>query len=104
MGKDKDYDFLLRLVPEGEGSAVSMKVLAAKLGLDCRELRKTVMAARTAGYLVASSDRGYFQPTTVEELRRYYNARRKAAISTFTALRAVRRRLKELEDADGSEN
>lgn len=57
--------------PVGEENAVTMSTLAAFWHVDDRAARRRIELLRRNGEVICSSDRGYFRPANVGELRRY---------------------------------
>lgn len=96
--KNVRYQRLMSMIPVGEQAAVHMKDLAIQFGTSERELRKHILEARKAGLLIVSSVRGYFQPETQNELKRYCDSRRSAALSTFSSTKTARSTLKAQEE------
>ena len=94
---EKNIQKLLSLIPAGRENAVSMQQLADTLGLDKRAVRAAVMRARESGEIIAGDAAGYYIPSDTGELRRYYFMARKRSISGLNALKAARRKLRELE-------
>ena len=80
-------------IPESPGR-ISMKGLSMLTGYDERKVRSLVLAARISGELIGSDTRGYFIPSSVEELEAFYRAARKRALSTLSSLKAVRLKIK----------
>ncbi len=75
------WTWLTETIPIGEQDAVSMRYLAALHHLTDRKMRQQVELARKAGILICSSDRGYFMPETLDDIRSYAS-RTKARIKT----------------------
>ena len=96
------WTWLTETIPIGEHDAVPMGYLAALHHLSDRKMRKAVEGARRCGILICSSDRGYFMPETLQEIRAY-TERTKARIKTGgQCLAPFLRRIKEAEH--GSRN
>lgn len=92
------WEWLVSIIPTGQAEAVSMSYLATILGLSNRALRKEIESARKAGVLICSSDRGYFMPETLEEIREY-SQRVSARLKTGGACLAPF--LREIRKAEG---
>ena len=95
--KNDKNERLFAMIPEGEGNALHMSELSARLGMEDREVRKRILDLRKAGYLIVASVNGYFRPTTRGEIRKFYHQRKKSAISTLQSVKAAREALKALE-------
>ena len=87
----------------GEENAISASLLAALTGCRSqRQLRRRVAAERARGALILSNTRtGYYLPDRGEkgrqEIRRYELTMKRHARSTFKAIRAARRALKQID-------
>ena len=84
---------IMQFIPKSP-ERVSMAQLARQAGTDERSIRAAVLAARKAGEVIAADKTGYFIPATDAEMREYYHARHKAALSTLASLKATRQKLK----------
>ena len=101
---------LLKLIPEGEENAVHMKTLADYLNVEGRDIRREVLNLRKKERIIASSQNGYFIPTTKSELLKYYREARGRALTTLSSLKKTRRVLRamglnpdEKEDSNNEE-
>ena len=101
---------LLKLIPEGEENAVHMKTLANYLNVEGRDIRREVLNLRKKERIIASSQNGYFIPTTKSELLKYYREARGRALTTLSSLKKTRRVLRamglnpdEKEDSNNEE-
>ena len=72
-----EWEWLTDTIPIGQRDAVSMSHLARVHNLSDRKMRREVEKARKAGNLICSSDKGYFMPETISDIREY--ARRERA-------------------------
>lgn len=98
------WTWLTETIPEGEQDAVPMSYLAALHHISERKMRKEVEGARRCGILICSSDRGYFMPETLEEIRDY-TQRTKARIRTGgQCLAPFLRKIKEAEHGSGNDS
>ena len=95
---DELWQWLVSIIPKGQQEAVSMTYLAEILGLSKRALRKEIENARKAGVLICSSDRGYYMPESILELRDYAH-RTRARIRTGSECLAPF--LREIKRAEG---
>ena len=75
-----------------------MAYLAQMFGISKRETRKMIEDARRGGILICSSDKGYFMPETVLEIKAYAK-RAKARIKT--SARCLAPFLREIRRAEG---
>ena len=66
-----EWDWLTDTIPIGQRDAVSMSHLARVHHLSDRKMRREVEKARKAGNLICSSDKGYFMPETIADVREY---------------------------------
>ena len=76
-----EWTWLTDRISIGEEDAVPMAHLARVLGMRRRELRHAIEKARIAGVLICSSERGYFFPESLEDIKKYV-FRTKARIRT----------------------
>ena len=99
---------LFDLIPEGEENAVHMKTLADCLNVEGRDIRREVLNLRNKERIIASSQNGYFIPTTKGELLKYYRESRGRALTTLKSLKKTRRVLRAMgfnpDDKEGSNN
>lgn len=94
---------LLNAIPFGAENAIHMEPLAKKLGVSARRLRRMIREARMHDYLIGSGNEGYFQTDeqseeSMNDLQRFYNARRMAGTGTLRMLRATKKKLEELAE------
>lgn len=66
-----EWAWLTDTIPTGQMDAISMSHLARIHNLSNRKMRREVEKARRAGNLICSSDRGYFMPETIADIRDY---------------------------------
>lgn len=92
---------------EGEANAIPMRELAKLMGVSERQVRKLAERERNNGAFVISSDKGYFLLSSENpkyELNRYIHRMDARVSSNRKALRAMKKRLEELEaQANGQE-
>lgn len=92
---------------EGEANAIPMRELAKLMGVSERQVRKLAERERNNGAFVISSDKGYFLLSSENpkyELNRYIHRMNARVSSNRKALRAMKKRLEELEaQANGQE-
>ena len=95
-------EMILQTIGTGENNAVNAEQLTTITGLNARDLRKVVETLRRDGYVIISSDSGYYYPETVEEVKKYIGKESKRARSIFFTLRSARELLNKWTDS-GSE-
>lgn len=71
---------------EGESNAVSLFELIRISGLDNRSTRLLIEQLRREGFVICSSERGYYLPADADELRRYVSKERRRADSITETL------------------
>lgn len=97
-GKQADkWQWLVMFIPTGEREAVSMSHLARTLAVSQRELRRSIEQARRAGNLICSSEKGYFIPETLDELKAYAHRTRERARTNRACLAPFLRRIRQAE-------
>lgn len=80
-----------RYLLKGEENAISAVELAKVLGLtDLRTLRKQIEKARRSGTVICSSEKGYYLPADMFELRSYVARMTARAETTFLCLQGAR--------------
>lgn len=91
---------ITEFIPNGKADAVSMKDLAAILGISKRGVRALVLAAREHGASICStseSDKGgYYMPRDREEAVAYLKQQKARIKSAYAALNGIRKFLKEV--------
>lgn len=90
------YQEIYNEIGEGEGNAIHGRDIRAKIGLSIREVRAAIERIRRAGFVVCSSNSGYFRPGNLDELRRHIQRQRRLARSVLFTLRSARQLEKEL--------
>ena len=93
---------ILKLIPEGKANARSMNELAALAGMNERTFRKAVELHRLDGAIICSSCGGYYTPANVDELREFYKAFHRRAMTNLASLKAAGKMLKALENGGRS--
>ena len=92
---------------EAEANAIPMRELAKLMGVSERQVRKLAERERQNGAFVISSDKGYFLLSSENpkyELNRYIHRMNARVSSNRKAIRAMKKRLEELEaQANGQE-
>ena len=86
-----------RFIPEGKENAVSREVLATRLGLPDRTVRKLIEEARDRGELICNDGdgEGYYRSYDIGQIERQYRVDRARAMSVMKRLKTMRRMLSE---------
>lgn len=93
-------DIFLSL-PVGEENAITGTECAKRLGYaSTRDFQKAVSDERRTGSLILSNGRGYYRPSSVEEVKRCYQTIRKRAVSTMAMLVEMRKWVQRHDDLD----
>ena len=81
----------------GHENAVKRHVLAHRLGVTDRKMRKMIEQARQDGWLILNDGdgAGYYMASDLDALERHYRVERARAIKTLYTLRPIRILLKE---------
>lgn len=74
----------------GENNAVSLAEMCSISGLDNRRTRLVIEDLRRSGMVIISSNKGYYLPENLEEIRHYINKESKRARSIFYTLRTAK--------------
>lgn len=74
----------------GENNAVSLLDMCRVSGLDNRSTRQTIENLRRDGVVIISSNKGYYLPETLEEVRHYINKESKRAKSIFYTIQSAK--------------
>ena len=88
---------LKSILPTGKRNAISVRELAAKIGVSERVLRDIVTEGRVKGIVICSSSAGYYLPANKDEIREFCNFMGKRAKHSFIAIQSARRALGEVE-------
>lgn len=75
---------------KGEENAVSLAQMCRISGLDNRSTRLVIEALRRSGMVIISSNKGYYLPGTLAEIRHYINKESKRARSIFYTIRSAK--------------
>ena len=92
---------ILQALRVGENNAVSLADMCRISGLDNRSTRLVIEDLRRQGMVIISSNRGYYLPETIEELRRYINKESKRAKSIFYTLKSAKQLEKYMNNSVG---
>ena len=84
-----------RFIPEGKENAVSREVLATRLGLPDRTVRKLIEEARYRGEMICNDGdgEGYYRSYDIGQIERQYRVDRARAMSVMKRLKTMRRML-----------
>lgn len=63
---------LVDLLSEGEENAITTRELCKLLGWNSREITLYINALRRSGKVICSSDKGYFLPSCLHDVERFY--------------------------------
>lgn len=64
---------LIDLLSEGEQHAITTRQLSKLLGWDSREITLYINALRRSGEVICSSDKGYYLPSCLYDVERFYS-------------------------------
>lgn len=86
-----------RFIPEGKENAVSREVLATRLGLPDRTVRKLIEEARDRGELICNDGdgEGYYRSYDISQIERQYRVDKSRAMAVLKRLKTMRRMLSE---------
>lgn len=65
---------LVDLLREGEENAITAKELSKLLGFPVRTITQMINYSRCNGEVILSSDKGYFLPDNIEEVKHFINS------------------------------
>lgn len=84
-----------RFIPEGKENAVSREVLATRLGLPDRTVRKLIEEARDRGELICNDGdgEGYYRSYDICQIERQYRVDKSRALAVMKRLKTMRRML-----------
>lgn len=63
---------IMSILSEGEENAVKVRQLSKILDLSGRDITICINALRRSGEVICSSHQGYFLPSTVDDVKRFY--------------------------------
>ena len=86
------------VIPFGKRNAMSRSLLAERLGLGDRQMRRAIEVARTEGIIILNDQdgRGYYQSADEEDLGRQYRQDTDRALSILARRKQLRLILKEM--------
>lgn len=103
-------DFLRKAVlctlQKGEDNAISSSDLRRKINLnyniklDYRSLTFAIETLRREGYVIISSNKGYYFPKTLDEISHYINKESKRARSIFYTIKSAKALEKQMLNAE----
>ncbi|MBQ9458309.1 MAG: hypothetical protein IJU66_00065 [Oscillospiraceae bacterium] len=82
------------VIPYGKRNAISRRMLASRVGMNDRNVRACIEAARRDGHFIISSNEGYYLATEPEEVERQYRIDHARALSILARLTPMRRYLR----------
>ena len=96
---------ILEIIKPGRENAVTRQELASRMGMSDRSVRNAIEDARREGALIVNlgTGEGYYLSDRIEDLRHQYNMNHHRAMSILAQQRHLRRRMKELEEADNGQ-
>lgn len=84
-------EVIRRVIGTGEENAVKCKALEEFTGLNGREVKTHIEAMRRSGTVICSSNKGYFYPVRLDELRNFIVKERRHANSIIRTLQSSER-------------
>ena len=90
MTKIKLKEKILSALREGEENAISLCEMQRITGLDNRSTRLIIESLRREGYVIISSNKGYYFPKTLDEISHYINKESKRAKSIFYTIKSAK--------------
>lgn len=63
---------IMSILSEGEENAVKVRQLSKILNMNGRDITICINALRRNGEVICSSHQGYFLPSTVDDVKRFY--------------------------------
>jgi hypothetical protein len=86
-----------RFIPEGKENAIPRSVLAVRLGMTDRQVRKLIEEARDRGELICNDGdgEGYYLASDLGQIERQYRKDRARALSVLKRLKTMRRMLRD---------
>lgn len=101
--KNPVHSKIYSMLGVGEGRAVPLKQLVTWTGYPERELRGVIEKMRRRGILVCASRKGYYRPSSDEELSRWVKQEKRRARSILRTIRAAGRVLKDAQEQNEEE-
>lgn len=86
-----------RFIPEGKENAVSREVLATRLGLPDRTVRRLIEEARDRGEMICNDGdgEGYYLACDIGQIERQYRKDRARALTVLKRLKTMRKMLRD---------
>lgn len=63
---------IMNILSEGEENAVKLNQLSKLLNMSGRDITICINALRRSGEVICSSSQGYFLPSSVDDVKRFY--------------------------------
>lgn len=100
MTKIKLKEKILSALREGEENAINLCEMQRIAGLDNRSTRLVIENLRREGYVIISSNKGYYFPKTLDEISHYINKESKRARSIFYTIKSAKALEKQMLNAE----
>lgn len=81
---------IIQALKTGENNAVSLADMCRVSGINNRATRQIIEDLRRSGVVIISSNKGYYLPETLEEVRHYINKESKRAKSIFYTIQSAK--------------
>lgn len=81
---------IMQALKTGENNAVSLADMCRVSGINNRATRQIIEDLRRSGVVIISSNKGYYLPETLEEVRHYINKESKRAKSIFYTIQSAK--------------
>lgn len=81
---------IMQALRTGENNAVSLADMCKISGVNNRATRQIIENLRRGGVVIISSNKGYYLPETLVEVRHYINKESKRAKSIFYTIRSAK--------------
>lgn len=96
---------IMNYIGKGRENAVTRAQLVAQLHLPDRKVRNMIEEARRRGEIIINRQdgAGYYTSEALPDLQRQYNANQNRAMSILVQQKYLRRKIKELEEAQNEE-
>ena len=90
---------IMQALRTGENNAISLFNMCKVSGVDNRATRQIIEDLRRSGVVIISSNKGYYLPETLEEVKHYINKESKRARSIFYTIRSAKNLEKKMIDS-----
>ena len=94
--KESILDKIIQHIPVGSSYAIGGKELDVVIGFESeRERKRTFEHLRKKGYLICANEKGYFMPSTIDEIRQYVRKVNRRIATESATIREPYKYLKE---------